>query len=1229
MSAGKCKDATTGMTMNTISRTTRVIVIWAVALVASLTLAPAAVAVFGDEYGIAPINGHPDAIQSAPAFETAPGVDSEYAFWAGACDRSADPGAGQPLGGIGNGTGEGTRLPEVLAGANQFPKLPAPSSPAILGQVPMPASPLAEHCLDLGASTMYDLRILQQGKLWQTFPYTTGQPHVAGGIVGQEIPGCTLTTPLPLPDSCNWVPKWRQPALTLAGGHPDGSTSMVWNRNEEGVGTSVGSIEGSVDNIRVELPPGFVGNPQAVPFCTNEQFRAKPLRCPSRSQVGILRLNLEGLGIGVPQNLPGNQDTSYPVYNLEPREGKLAELGIAYAGYQAAIRLVAEARTNGDYGVTAFVGQVPAALVLLSQEITLWGVPWDEENDIWRTAFPALDEAPSDCQTQPGTGSSAINTEYLPPSGLPFEHCISRWDSSWGEITPFLTNETDCNPAPTVRLATDSFQNPGKFTAEDDPELPPAPELLTGAAAAESGWKTYGSTSPATSGCADLDFQPDLDLQPSSQAADGATGLTARLAIPQNNSPRDGDGNVLDPDTPNYRDLASDYWNSDAGRASAHLKDTVVTLPAGVSLNPSAATGLKACSDVGIGLRPGTDAYSGRRLFNDGDPFNGDQGADGSECPAESKVGTALVNTPLLEAPLEGELVLGEPKSTDPQSGEMFRLFIVVRDSHRGLVAKIYGTSKADGVVGEGGTGQLTTTFEANPEVPFDDLTLDIKGGDKGLLALPQSCGTPAWTSSFTPWSAVGAPVPVASPTPGNQFTVDQRCDETFRPALDAGLSNQDARGSGAFVLRITRPAGDRNVAGVSVQMPKGLLASVRGVPLCSAAAGDAGSCGEGSRIGSVDGAAGSGTPFVLERKGSVYLTGGYKGAPYGLSIVVPVEAGPFRGATALKTIVVRAAVQVDRQTAQVTVVTDPLPQVWHGIPLRVREIITSIDRPNFMVNPSDCTAKQVVADLTSAQGATASPASPFEATNCARLGFKPKLSLKLTGRRQMVTNKHPGVRARVTQTSTEAGIERAEVRLPKSLALDPDNAQALCEFTDGTKPDLEKHCPKGSIVGRATAISPLLNRPLAGNVYFVKNVRIDPRTGNPIRTLPMIIAALRGEIAINLRGESDVKGKNQNLVSTFASVPDAPVSRFNLNIKGGDNGILAVTRTRRNPKLNLCSLRQVAVSKMDAHNARDYDRRIRMTTPCKPAKRNAVCRTKAQKQTKACKRQQARRNRR
>jgi hypothetical protein len=1134
-------------TRRVLARSRLTVMACAVALLGALGAGPAvARAAFGDNFGVAPIN-----VPGAQASVAYPG---QHAFWAGACDRSsapAPPAAGDPPNPIPGGVGG-------IAATVSAPN--GQGSPL----VDVPAPPVPQHCIDWG-----------------------------GVGIGNNPPDWNTT------DIWNVAPAWRLAPVTAAGARPDGSATM-WLRK-----TGV-SWDGTIDNVAVELPAGFVGNPNAATKCTAAQFAVRPLQCPPSSQVGVLQLFMEGSATG--DNLPGQkyEDIS-AVYNLEPRKGNAAEFGFGYASGQTGeqgqgvttVRIVAKPRTSGDFGVTAFTGQIPAALPVYSQAITIWGVPWERANDVWRAPEGMFDDAAHPCKAQPGT--SVGRATRLPQSGL-IESCRVGYDRSWGPIRPMLSNETDCNPNPVTRLAIDAYQTPGPFS---DLGLP----LLAGHPSSGN-WEVYDSPSPAVTDCASLDFAPDVAFSPTSSAADDASGLDVGLSIPQKNEPPiavPGPG-ASQGQVDAYVAAATAYWKSPAGRATAHLKDTVVTLPAGVSVNPSGATGLTGCEDAVVGVtRQGSPP-----LFDNSDPTDG---LGGDDCPDGSKIATASVVTPLLDEPLTGDVVLGTPKSTDPQSGEMLRMFLILRSKERGLLAKIYGSAVADPA-----TGRITATFANNPELPFERLALQFKGGQRGLLATPQRCGNPAWTTSLTPWSAVGANTPVANTVDGGAFAIDQNCANAFNPGLQAGMDTSSARGSGTFSFRFTRNGGDQYVRGLTAQLPKGLLASVKDVPLCSNAAANAGACPAGSKIGIVDAKAGAGDPFVLEEKGEVFLTEGYNGGAYGLAVKIRPIAGPFRGAMELSPIIVRQAIHVDRKTAQVTAISDPLPLIHHGVPLRVREVTVLVNRGGFMLNPSDCAAKQVAANLTSDQGATAHPTNAFQANNCSNLAFKPKLALRLTGRKQVKTGKHPGIKATVTQKGIpEAGIAKAEVRLPKSLALDIDNAQALCEYEDGTKPDLENHCPKGSIVGRSRAVSPLLNDPLVGNVYFVKNVRRSS-SGNLIRTLPMIVVALRGEIAINLVGESNVKkGK---LVNTFDQVPDAPITRFNLNINGGKNGIIAVTRTRRS-LINLCSSRrQIAEADIDGHNGRRHDQDIRMKTPC-GKKTN---KTKAQKRKAAAKRRATRR---
>jgi hypothetical protein len=670
---------------------------------------------------------------------------------------------------------------------------------------------------------------------------------------------------------------------------------------------------------------------------------------------------------------------------------------------------------------------------------------------------------------------------------------------------------------------------------------------------------------PAVTGCEDVPFDPTLSVTPTSTTRDSASGLDFDLDLPQEA--------LLEAD----------------GIATSHLKDVEVDLPQGLAVNPSGATGLDGCSDAEMAV--GTGSVPG--------------------CPDGSKIGTVRATSPLVDQEVGGALYLADPKSTDPASGEMFRLFVVARNDQLGIMVKLPGSATADPA-----TGRLHARFENNPKLPFDHLEVELKGGDRGVLATPRDCGPISAATTLVPWSGN------AAAERSTETAIGGDCAQRFAPVLDAGNSDGRARGQGGtFSFRFSRQDGEQWLRGVTATLPKGLLADIGDVPLCSSAAADAGACPADSKIGIVDAKAGSGDPFVLEEKGEVFLTEGYKGGPYGLAVKIRPVAGPFRGAMELSPIVVRQAIHVDPTTAEVTAVSDPFPLIHHGIPLRVREVTVLLDRGGFMLNPSNCTQTQTAATMVSDTGATASVADPFGVSGCAALPFKPKLGLRLTGRKQTRTGRHPGVKATVTQKGvSEAGIEKTVVRLPKSLALDPDNAQALCEFDDGAKPDLENHCPKGSIVGRARAKTPLLKNDLAGNVYFVKNVRRDPTTGNAIRTLPMLIVALRGEIAVNLKGESSTTRAGR-LVNTFASVPDAPITRFNLNIEGGRNGILAVTRTRR-AAINLCAGSHIAETEMDGHNGRRYDRDIRMKTPCKRVKKNSA----AMKRKAAAKRRAARR---
>jgi hypothetical protein len=302
------------------------------------------------------------------------------------------------------------------------------------------------------------------------------------------------------------------------------------------------------------------------------------------------------------------------------------------------------------------------------------------------------------------------------------------------------------------------------------------------------------------------------------------------------------------------------------------------------------------------------------------------------------------------------------------------------------------------------------------------------------------------------------------------------------------------------------------------------------------------------------------------------------------LAIAVRAVAGPFD----LGTVVVRQAAFVDPRTADIRVPSDPLPTIIEGIPLRVRSVRVNVDRPGFIVTPTSCAEKRLAAQLHSQQGSTAAVSTRFQATECHALPFKPAMSMRLTGRTETKVGRHPGLHVTMKERRGHANLRQLAVHLPLSLALDPANANALCEYDDGQA----VRCPKASIIGSVKAVSPLLPKPLAGPVYFVKGVRFG-KDGRRIRTLPTLLMTLRGDIAIDVRASASVKDKK--LVSTFTGLPDAALSRVDVSLKGGKGGILTVTGSK-----SLCAGRQVADVKMDGHNGRRADRLTPMATPCK-----------------------------
>jgi hypothetical protein len=583
--------------------------------------------------------------------------------------------------------------------------------------------------------------------------------------------------------------------------------------------------------------------------------------------------------------------------------------------------------------------------------------------------------------------------------------------------------------------------------------------------------------------------------------------------------------------------------NNPQGLATANVKDTVVTLPKGFAISASAAGGQGACSVSEIGL--GSN--------------------DVPTCPASSRIGSVQIQTPLLTEPLDGSVYLAQQKANP--FGSNFALYLAAKGP--GFYIKLPGKVEADA-----GSGQVTASFANQPQLPYESVEVKLRGGPAAPLVAPSVCGTYAAKVTMTSWAS-STPVELESP-----LKVIEGCGVDFAPGLKAGTTDPDGGSFSPFTLQVTRKDGEANLSQIKATLPPGLLAKLAGVPPCSDALAASGNCPVGSQVGTTVVGAGPGpNPIYVPEPGkaptAVYLAGPYKGAPYSLVVKVPAQAGPFD----LGTVVVRNALRVDPFTTQVTAESDPLPQILEGIPISYRDVRVEINRLGFTVNPTNCSQFAVTSLLTSASGQTASPKAPFAAANCERLGFKPGLKLQLKG--STARTGHPALKAVVTYPSkgAYANIARAQVNLPHSEFLDQGNLGLTC-----TKPVLlAGNCPAKSVYGTAKAWSPLLDDPVEGPVYLV---------GGFGYKLPALVADLNGQIHVVLAGKVD-SGPNKGLRTTFEAVPDAPVSRFVLEMKGGKKYGLLVNSE------NVCRQPQMVKAAFTAHNGRTDNFEQKIATGC------------------------------
>jgi hypothetical protein len=612
-------------------------------------------------------------------------------------------------------------------------------------------------------------------------------------------------------------------------------------------------------------------------------------------------------------------------------------------------------------------------------------------------------------------------------------------------------------------------------------------------------------------GCDKVPFDPSLTISTTSRRAGAPTGLEATLKIPP--------------------DEAVNTLNQ------SPLRTARVSLPQGLTVNSSAADGLEACSAAQAAF--GTE--------------------NASQCPDGSKVGTAEISSAALKRPIKGGIFL-----RSPEPGHLFRFWLVAHEL--GVNLKLPAEVQLDEA-----TGQLTTVIQESPQLPAEEVVLRLNGGARAPLRNPLSCGTFKAGYELGPWSGNPAVNGVAP------LVIDQGCNSSgFAPKLSAGTLSPTAGQYSPFVFDVSREDGEQNVAGIDVQLPKGLTAKLAGVPLCPDSAAGSGACPAASQVGIARAAVGAGTqPLWIPQPGksptALYLAGPYKGAPYSVVATVPAQAGPFD----LGVVAVRSGIYVDPETAQVTVKSDPLPQILQGVPVDYRHVRVEVDRDNFTLNPTTCAEQSVRASILGSGGAVATPSDRFQAADCASLGFAPKLSLQLKGATKRTG--HPQLHAVLKPRKGDANISRVSVAMPHSEFLDQAHIGTVCtrvQFAAGA-------CPAGSVYGRATAITPLLDQPLEGPVYLRSSSH----------TLPDLVVDLRGPIHVALDGRIDSVGGG--IRTSFEAAPDAPISKFVLDMKGGKKGLLINSS-------NLCAGRNFATVKMSGQNGRRHDSRPRLGVRCR-----------------------------
>ena len=842
-------------------------------------------------------------------------------------------------------------------------------------------------------------------------------------------------------------------------------------------------------NLQFKWPPGLIGNAAAISRCGDRQFRNRIPNVTANECPASTAVGVAVLNVYEPTQLQ-LATIAVPLFNLEPSKGEPARFGFEFVG--SAVTIDTAVRSGADYGVTVSVSNATELTNFISSTVTVWGAPGDPSHDSargWACLIGGLG----------GPLGSTCSTE------------------TQSQAVPFITLPSSCATPFLASVEGDSW--PRRATPESEALSVPLPREQY---ALKDGFgRALGIT-----GCNEEPFEPAIEVAPDQAAASTPTGMKVDVHVPQEVS------------------------QNPQGVSSSNVKDISVTFPEGVTVNPAAADGLQACPEALAGFERSEELASvpgvSSMIFS---PELTEPLQPGvNTCPDASKIGAVKIVSPLLPAGqfVEGALYLATPAPNGEEGNNPFNSllaeYILVKDPVSGVVVKLPGNVTLDPV-----TGRVTATFKNNPQVAFEDAEIHLFGGSRAPFSSPAHCGSYTTSAMFTPWSGGPAATststfqvlsgPNGTPCPGPALP--------FSPSLTGGTTNINAAAFSPLTTTIGREDGNQNIQTVRLHMPPGLSGILAGVKLCPEAQANAGTCSQESLIGHTIVSVGLGNEPFSVTGGEVFLTEKYAGGQFGLSIVNPAKAGPFD----LGKVIVRASINVDPSTAELTITTGQIPHILKGIPLQIKHVNVAIDRPGFTFNPTNCNPMNITGTIGSVEGATSPVSVPFQVTNCKSLAFKPKFSVSTSGK----TSRKNGASLHVKLTypkapfGSQANIAKVKVNLPKQLPSRLTTLQKACP--DSTFNANPASCPSASRIGTAKATTPLLPVALSGPVYFVSHGGAK---------FPELIIVLSGYgVTVDLHSETFIS-KAGITSSTFRTVPDVPVGTFELTLPEGKYSALA-----------------------------------------------------------------------